>query len=297
MKRNHSSPFACLRALLMLPVVLAIILLASACKSDTVQDTSSDASAPTVEEPMVTPEPYDTLAFLEKFSHGQGQDDFIIVSQLNHFITIEADGSIWFNIAGQNNYQRAYLPSLDNDFEHAKSLSTVEVKNPEKVFVMYNRDNHLDICAEVIRQLQKSYSDENIIFALEPWKRTVPPPPGLTIDTDKDDYLIVMINADNEIRMEGKWTPGEGIRASFNSNGNISPLDIETLDDYIRTGIPAIKEKTPPESLVVDGLKAYLKWDLTCSSRVLNEVERIIRRYVWPGYIIRQSPTAIISSK
>lgn len=297
MKRSQSSPFACLRALIMLPVVLAIILLASACKSDTVQDTSSDASAPTVEEPMVTPEPYDTLAFLEKFSHGQGQDDFIIVSQLNHFITIEADGSIWFNIAGQNNYQRAYLPSLDNDFEHAKSLSTVEVKNPEKVFVMYNRDNHLDICAEVIRQLQKSYSDENIIFALEPWKRTVPPPPGLTIDTDKDDYLIVMINADNEIRMEGKWTPGEGIRASFNSNGNISPLDIETLDDYIRTGIPAIKEKTPPESLVVDGLKAYLKWDLTCSSRVLNEVERIIRRYVWPGYIIRQSPTAIISSK
>lgn len=297
MKRNQSSPFACLRALIMLPVVLAIILLASACKSDTVQDTSSDASAPTVEEPMVTPEPYDTLAFLTKFGYVQDQDDDIKINQLNHFITIEADGSIWFNIAGQNNYQRAYLPSLDNDFEHAKSLSTVEVKYPEKVFVMYNRDNHLDICAEVIRQLQKSYSDENIIFALEPWKRTVPPPPGLTIDTDKDDYLIVMINADNEIRMEGKWTPGEGIRASFNSNGNISPLDIETLDDYIRTGIPEIKEKTPPESLIVNGLKAYLKWDLTCSSRVLNEVERIIRRYVSPEYIIRQSPTAIISSK
>lgn len=297
MKRNQSSPFACFRALLLLPAVAVIILLASACKSDTVQDTSSDTSAPAVEEPVVTPEPYDTLAFLEKFGHGQGQDDFIIVSQLNHFITIEADGSIWFNIAGQNNYQRAYLPNLDRDFELAKSLSTVEVKKPEKVFVMYNRDNHLDICAEVIRQLQKSYSDENIIFALEPWKRTVPPPPGLTIDTDKDDYLIVMINADNEIRMEGKWTPGEGIRASFNSNGNISPLDIAVLDDYIRSGIPAIKEKTPPESLIVNGLKAYLKWDLTCSSRVLNEVERIIRRYVSPEYIIRQSPTAIISSK
>lgn len=297
MKRNQSSPFACFRALLLLPAVAVIILLASACKSDAVQDTSSDASAPAVEEPVVTSEPYDTLAFLEKFNHGQGQDDFIIVSQLNHFITIEADGSIWFNIAGQNNYQRAYLPSLDNDFEHAKSLSTVEVKYPEKVFVMYNRDNHLDICAEVIRQLQKSYTDENIIFALEPWKRTVPPPPGVTIDTDKDNYLIVMINADNEIRMEGKWTPGEGIRASFNSNGNISPLDIETLDDYIRSGIPAIKEKTPPESLIVNGLKAYLKWDLTCSSRVLNEVERIIRRYVSPEYIIRQSPTAIISFK
>lgn len=297
MKRNHSSPFACFRALLLLPAVAVVILLASACKSDAAQDTSSDAAAQAVEEPVVTPEPYDTLAFLEKFGHGQGQDDFIKVSQLNHFITIEADGSIWFNIAGQNNYQRAYLPNLDRDFELAKSLSTVEVKYPEKVFVMYNRDNHLDICAEVIRQLQKSYSDENIIFALEPWKRTVPPPPGLTIDTDKDDYLIVMINADNEIRMEGKWTPGEGIRASFNSNGNISPLDIETLDDYIRTGIPEIKEKTPPESLIVNGLKAYLKWDLTCSSRVLNEVERIIRRYVSPEYIIRQSPTAIISSK
>lgn len=157
MKRSQSSPFACLRALIMLPVVLAIILLASACKSDAVQDTSSDASAQAVEEPVVTPEPYDTLAFLTKFGYVQDQDDDIKIYQLNHFITIEADGSIWFNIAGQNNYQRAYLPSLDNDFEHAKSLSTVEVKYPEKVFVMYNRDNHLDICAEVIRQLQKSY--------------------------------------------------------------------------------------------------------------------------------------------
>ncbi len=186
MKRNQSSPFACFRALLLLPAVAVVILLASACKSDAAQDTSSDAAAQAVEEPVVTPEPYDTLAFLTKFGYVQDQDDDIKIYQLNHFITIEADGSIWFNIAGQNNYQRAYLPSLDNDFEHAKSLSTVEVKYPEKVFVMYNRDNHLDICAEVIRQLQKSYSDENIIFTREPYIKSVPPAPVAMIDLKND---------------------------------------------------------------------------------------------------------------
>ena len=136
------------------------------------------------------------------------------------------DGSIWFNIAGQNKYERAYLSNLDEAFELAKSKCDIEVANPDKVYVMFNRDNHMDICAEVIRQLQKSYSDENIVFAQEPWVVTVPPPPGLTIDTEKDDYLIVLINANNEIRLEGKWTPAEGVKASFNSNGTISPQEI-----------------------------------------------------------------------
>ena len=299
MKRSQSSPFACLRALLMLPVVLVTILLASACKPKASQDASVMTSDPVVEESMVKSEPYDTLAFLGKFGYGgrDGEIQNIKISQLNHFITVEADGSIWFNIACQNQYERAYLSNLGQAFELAKSKSTVEVKNPEKVYVMYNKDNHMDICAEVIRQLQNSYADEDIVLAREPGLTVPPPPPGLTIDPEKDDYLIVMINANNEIRMEGKWTAGEGIRASFNSNGNISPLEIATLDDFIRTGIPEIKEKTSPESLIVKGLKANIRWDRTCSNRVVNEVERIVRRYVSPGYIIRGGYLPIESSK
>ena len=280
MKRSQSSPFACLRALLMLPVILVTILLASACKSDAVQDTSSDASAPTVEEPMVTPEPYDTLAFLTKFGYVQDQDDDIKIYQLNHFITIEADGSIWFNIAGQNNYQRAYLPSLDNDFEHAKSLSTVEVKYPEKVFVMYNRDNHLDICAEVIRQLQKSYSDENIIFTREPYIKSVPPAPVAMIDLKNDSYFIVTINENNEISFAGQWHKEGGSTTTLRSDTPIPSDNIGLLRGYINATI------LEPDK--VQGLKANLKYDYSCSGRVKKEVEKIMREYVNPPYLTYQ---------
>ena len=280
MKRNHSSPFACFRALLMLPVVAVIILVASACKSDTVQDTSSVASAPTVEEPMVTPEPYDTLAFLTKFGYVQDQDDDIKINQLNHFITIEADGSIWFNIAGQNNYQRAYLPNLDRDFELAKSLSTVEVKYPEKVFVMYNRDNHLDICAEVIRQLQKSYTDENIIFTREPYIKSVPPAPVAMIDLKNDSYFIVTINENNEISFAGQWHKEGGSTTTLRSDTPIPSDNIGLLRGYINTTI------LEPDK--VQGLKANLKYDYSCSGRVKKEVEKIMREYVNPPYLTYQ---------
>ena len=292
MNRGQSSPFACLRALLMLPVVLVTILLASACKPGAAQDASAKTSDPVVEEPVVKPEPYDTLAFLGKFGYGgkDGEIQNIKISQLNHFITVEADGSIWFNIACQNKYERAYLSNLGQAFELAKSKSTVEVKNPEKVYVMYNKDNHMDICAEVIKQLQNSYSDENIVLAREPFIQVVPPPPGLTIDVEKDDYLIVMINSNNQIRLEGQWSPGEGIMAKFKSDSDISPLEIETLDAMIRKGIPEINERKSPETTIIKGLKASFQYDLTCSSRVRNEVDKILRRYVESPYILYQRP-------
>ena len=295
MKRNQSSPFACLKALLLLPVVAVIIVFASACKSDAGKDASQNTQdLATVD--VVKSEPYDTNAFLKKFGYGLNAED-IKLKQLNHFVTIEADGSIWFNIAGQNNYERAYLSSLDRDFELAKSRSSVEVTNPDKVYVMYNKENHLDRCAEVIRQLQKSYSDENIVFVRELPHKTVPPPPGLKIDTEKDDYLIVMINSNNEIRMEGQWSSGEGIKANFSSQEPVSPQEISKLDGLIRAGIPEINEKNPGESTIIKGLKGSLQWDLTCSSRVVNEVEKILRRYVEPGYVLYQRPTLVVNSK
>ena len=295
MKRNQSSPFACLRALLLLPAVAVIIMFASACKSDANKDASQKSQDQTTTD-VVKSEPYDTIAFLKKFGYGLNQED-IKIKQLNHFVIIEADGSIWFNIAGQNNYERAYLSSLDRDFELAKSRSNIEVTYPEKVFVMYNKENHLDICAEVIRQLQKSYSDENIVFVREPFLLTVPPPPGLTIDTEKDDYLIVMINANNEIRVEGRWTPldGGGVALTFHSNGIIK--DAQTLDAYIRTAISDIDKRVVPQTTIIQGLKASFQWDLTCSHRVVNEVENILRRYVDPAYILRQRPIVIENSK
>ena len=295
MKRNQSSPFACLRALLLLPAVAVIIMFASACKADANKDASQKSQDQTTND-VVKSEPYDTIAFLKKFGYGLNPED-IKIKQLNHFVTIEADGSIWFNIAGQNNYERANLSSLDRDFELAKNIINVEVTNPEKVYVMYNKENHLDICAEVIRQLQKSYSDENIVFVREPLHKTVPPPPGLTIDTEKDDYLMVMINANNEIRVEGRWTPsdGGGMALTFHSNGIIK--DAQTLDAHIRTAINDIDKRVVPQTTIIQGLKGCLQWDLTCSSRVVNEVEKIMRRYVEPGYVLYQRPTLVVNSK
>ena len=296
MKRNQSSPFACLRALLMLPAVAVIIMFASACKQNTGTTSEPVADQDQTTTDVVKSEPYDTIAFLKKFGYGLNPED-LKIKQLNHFVTIEADGSIWFNIAGQNNYERAYLSTLDRDFELAKNIINVEVTNPEKVYVMYNKENHLNICAEVIRQLQKSYSDENIVFIREPLRKTVPPPPGLTIDTEKDDYLIVMINANNEIRVEGRWTPldGGGVALTFHSNGIIK--DAQTLDAYIRTAISDIDKRVVPQTTIIQGLKASFQWDLTCSHRVVNEVENILRRYVDPAYILRQRPIVIENSK
>ena len=302
MKRNQSSPFACLRALLLLPVVAVIILTASACKQDAknngvAQAGTNESGLEQTASKVVKSEPYDTLALLKKFGYNsdvEANPYDMKIKKLNHFVTIEADGSIWFNIAGQNNYERAYLSSLDRDFELAKNIINVEVTNPEKVYVMYNKENHLDICAEVIRQLQKSYSDENIVFVREPLLKTVPPPPGLTLDIEKDDYLSVMINSNNEIRLEGKWSPGEGIKASFNSQENISPQEISKLDELIRAAIPEINEKTPPESTIVKGLKGYLQWDLTCSHRVVSEVEKIILKYVDRSLYLYQKPVNVV---
>jgi hypothetical protein len=78
--------------------------------------------------------------------------------------------------------------------------------------------------------------------------------------------------------------------AKFKSDGDISPLEIETLDAMIRKGIPEINERKSPETTIIKGLKASFQYDLTCSSRVRNEVDKILRRYVQPSYILYQGP-------
>jgi len=64
MKRNQSSPFACLRALLLLPVVAVMIVLASACKPKASQDSNVDAELESTSETsiqsIVQLEPLDT---------------------------------------------------------------------------------------------------------------------------------------------------------------------------------------------------------------------------------------------
>ena len=281
MRTNQSSPFACLRAIFMLPVVLVTILLASACKPKTAQGASVKTSDPVLEESVPKSVPYDTLAFLKGFGYGQNDED-IRVKQLNHFITVEADGSVWFNIAGQDNYERASLSNLAKEFESAKSRSTVEVADPEKVYVMYNKENRMGICAEVIKQLQNSYKDENIVLTREPYIKSVPPAPDAMIDLKKDNFIIVTINDDNEISFAGQWFEESGMKSTIRSETPIPSDNIRWLRAYINSTISE-PDKT-------QGLKANLRYDLSCSGRVKKEVEKIIREYVKPPYLTYQVP-------
>jgi len=281
MRTNQSSPFACLRAIFMLPVVLVTILLASACKPKTAQGASVKTSDPVLEESVPKSVPYDTLAFLKGFGYGQDDED-IRVKQLNHFITVEADGSVWFNIAGQDNYERASLSNLAKEFESAKSRSTVEVANPEKIYVMYNKENRMGICAEVIKQLQNSYKDENIVLTREPYIKSVPPAPDAMIDLKKDNFIIVTINDDNEISFAGQWFEESGMKSTIRSETPIPSDNIRWLRAYINSTISE-PDKT-------QGLKANLRYDLSCSGRVKKEVEKIIREYVKPPYLTYQVP-------
>ena len=103
MKRSQSSPFACLRALIMLPVVLAIILLASACKPKASQDSIADSQYLLVSESLMQPvpqlEPLDTT-FMKKFGLGANQED-LKIKQLNNFVEVEWDGGIWITLDGE----------------------------------------------------------------------------------------------------------------------------------------------------------------------------------------------------
>ena len=285
MRTSHSSPFVCLRALLMLPVMLFAIQLASACKPKAALEPSVNAQSELLSENTVEhaakPAPYDTLAFLEGFGYGQ-DDEPIKVKQLNHFITVETDGSVWFNIAGQDNYERASLSNLAEEFESAKSRNTVEVADPEKVYVMYNKENRMGLCAEVIKQLQNSYQDENIVLTREPYIKSVPPAPDAMIDLKKDNYIIVTINDDNEISFAGQWFEESGMKTTIRSETPIPSDNIRWLRAYINSTIS--------ESDKTQGLKANLRYDLSCSGRVKKEVEKIIREYVKPPYLTYQVP-------
>jgi len=305
MKRNQSSPFAGLRALIMLPVVLAIILLASACKSDAVQDTSASAQSEPVNESFVDPkdqlEPLDT-AFMKKFGLGANQD--VKIKQLNIFVEVEWDGGIWITLDGEQTFHPATVDNFAAEFERLKKESTVEVARPDLVFVTCANDAHLDIAQNIIKQLQKSYSDDKIHLITLPYKRTVPPPPtgpdfktvyNVSFETDK--WVRITIDRKNNITMTA-----HNVSRMLNSAQDIVPtleglkvtVERDSIDVEIKannTIILRIPEITKTFSTPVE-LKRELKrlypdtgdpvyWMVTfdgrCATRVENEVNDIFK--------------------
>ena len=207
MKTNQSSPFACLRALFMVPAVLVMILLSSACKAKTSEDNSvnaiSEPAVETVAEPAALTSaqtttqtaPFDTVSFLNKYPRPQslyGSDVFVMV---------EKDGAIWITVDGNRTFYPATLSNFEGEFNRLKKESTFKNPNPDKVHIVYESPSHLDKCVKLVEILSKSYTADNIHVISE--RKTVPPPPGpkwgYNVNPDKEKYVAVQINTDNSI--------------------------------------------------------------------------------------------------
>ena len=297
MKRSQSSPFACLRVLFMLPVVLVTILLASACKPKASQDSSADVQselmAENVSQPVSGLEPVDTT-FMKKF--GWGSDQNLIMKQMNIFVEIEWDGAIWISVDGEQSFNPATLDNFEAEFERLKRESTVEVARPDMVFVTNANEEHLDIAQNIIRQLLKSYAEDKIVLITTPGKKTVPPPPGgYEVDYDKDKCVEVQVNRKNDIQVTAYnvtriLNSPQELRPtieSFATSAGTDSVAIEVrADNTVLVKVPKLSYTVDsPEKLKGLLLRLYpeenekvlykIDYRFATSRRVLNEVEKL----------------------
>ena len=297
MKRSQSSPFACLRALLMLPVVLVTILLASACKPKASQDSSADVQselmAENVSQPVSGLKPVDTT-FMKKF--GWGSDQNLIMKQMNIFVEIEWDGAIWISVDGEQSFNPATLDNFEAEFERLKRESTVEVARPDMVFVTNANEDHLDVAQNIIKQLLKSYAEDKIVLITTPGKKTVPPPPGgYEVDYDKDKCVEVQVNRKNDIQVTAYnvtriLNSPQELRPtieSFATSAGTDSVAIEVrADNTVLVKVPKLSYTVDsPEKLKGLLLRLYpeenekvlykIDYRFATSRRVLNEVEKL----------------------
>ena len=293
MNSNHSSPFVCLRALLMLPVVAVIILAASACKSDASRDSGTKGLVTVIEEPIVQLELADT-AFLKKFGLGANQD--LKIKQLNRFVEVEWDGALWITLDGEQTFHPATLENFTQEFERLKRESTVEVARPDLVFVTNANEEHLDIVQNIIKQLQKSYSDDKIVLITMPGIKTVPPPPaGYAVDYDVDKCVEVEVNRRNGIQVTAYnvtriLTSAQELKPtieSFATSAGTDSVAIEVrADNTILVKVPKVSYTVDsPEKLEGLLLRLYpeenekvlykVEYRFATSRRLVDEVEHV----------------------
>ena len=304
MNRSQSSPFACLRALYMLPVVLVTILLASACKPKASQDnTVSGLSESDTEiiQPVSQLEPIDTT-FLKKFELGANQD--LKIKQLNVFVEIEWDGAIWMTFDGEQTFHPATIDNFAAEFERLKGESTVEVARPDLVFVSVANDEHLDVAQHVIKKLQKFYSDDKIILITLPGK-TLPPPPAesqyeikYNVNFETDQWVRIIIDRKNYITMVAhnitrKLNSPQELRPTIESFATATGTDSVAIeiqaDNTVIVRVPEVtKVFATPGELEKELKRLYpdnggdvywmVTFDVRCSTRVENEVNDIFKQ-------------------
>ena len=217
MKTTRTSPWTRFRALLLLPVVSVIILLASACKPKAAQDASAQ-SEPVVEsapapaaqsaaQPVVQSEPFDADAFLKKYPLPE------LVRMNDLMVTVERSGEIWINADLYRACSKTSLSTFEKDIEQFKKYAeeaNVKIPEQDRVFVTFERMEDLDVCSKLTDMLSKTYSKDKI-HVME--SRMVPimavaPRWGWNMNTEKDKCLEVNISADNKITLTAWNAPG-----------------------------------------------------------------------------------------
>ena len=217
MKTTRTSPWTRFRALLLLPVVSVIILLASACKPKAAQDASAQ-SEPVVEsapapaaqsaaQPVAQSEPFDADAFLKKYPLPE------LVRMNDLMVTVERTGEIWINADLYRACSKTSLSTFEKDIEQFKKYAeeaNVKIPEQDRVFVTFERMEDLDVCSKLTDMLSKTYSKDKI-HVME--SRMVPimavaPRWGWNMNTEKDKCLEVNISADNKITLTAWNAPG-----------------------------------------------------------------------------------------
>ena len=265
MKRSQSSPFACLRALFMLPVVLVTILLASACKPKASQDSSAAVqSEPAIEsapapiaqpavQPVAQKEPFDADAFLKKYPLPQ------LVRMNDLMVTVERTGEIWINADMYRACSKTSVSTFEKDLEQFKRDAKVEIPEQDRIYVTFEDIKDLETCSKLTDMLSKTYANEKIhvmenrrvpILALAPrW--------GFNMNTDKDRCIELKVSADNVITLTAWNAPGN--QKKFEKR----IADVEDVIDEINKLFPAGTGK------VVYGLNADMKSTGRISARIM----------------------------
>ena len=314
MKTTRTSPWTRFRALLMLPVVSVIILLASACKPKASQDNTSagmfESETADLAHPVLQLEPVDT-AFLKKFGYGSNEN--IRIKQLNVFVEIEWDGAIWMTFDGEQTFHPATIDNFAQEFDRLKKESTVEVARPDMVFVSIVNDEHLDVVESVIRQLQKLYSDDKILLINLPG-RTLPPPPAASeynieynLDIETDKWVRITIDRRNHITMIAHnvtriLNSPQELRPTIESFATATGTDSVAIevqaDNTVIVRVPEItKAFGTPDALEKELKRLYpdaddevywmVTFDVRCSTRVENEVNDIFKQEPFKDHKVR----------
>ena len=273
MRTNQSSPFACLRALLMLPVVLVTILLASACKPKASQDSSAAAqSEPAIESapaPAAQPsaqsvaqkEPFDADAFLKKYPLPQ------LVRMNDLMVTVERTGEIWINADMYRACSKTSVSTFEKDLEQFKRDAKVEIPEQDRIYVTFEDIKDLETCSKLTDMLSKTYANEKIhvmenrrvpILALAPrW--------GFNMNTEKDRCIELKVSADNVITL-----------TAWNAPGNQKKVEKRIAD--VEDVIGEINKLFPSDK-VIYGLNADMKSTGRISARIMAMLQdkRFIR--------------------